>query len=350
VSIGATLAAARRRAGLTVSEVSHRTRVTEPIIRGIERDDYAACGGDFYARGHIRAIARAVGEDPLPLIDEFDSTWRSAKEITAAEAFQPGMPIRTRERRRVRWTSVLAALVLAVLGFASYKFVSGAGRAQRSAAASQHLSPPGGHTSLPSATAPAVQASTAQASPSRTPSPSPVPVQALAPASVAAFGPAGTADGDNPQLAALAVGGNPARPWYSQWYATPGFGNLKAGTGLLLDMGRMVTVASVQLSLVSRSGTDLQLRAGSSPTPAYLPRVASSSDTGGTVQLQLSAPVHVRYVLIWFTKLPPDAAGTYQIGVYKITVQGQPLRHASAAGGRPRLYHIYVVQSCHARR
>ena len=64
MSIGATLAAARRRAGLTVAEVSQRTRVTEPIIRGIEQDDYAACGGDFYARGHIRAIARAVGEDP----------------------------------------------------------------------------------------------------------------------------------------------------------------------------------------------------------------------------------------------------------------------------------------------
>ena len=78
MSIGATLASARRRSGLTVSEVSHSTRVTEPIIRGIEQDDYAACGGDFYARGHIRAIARAVGEDPSPLIDEFDSTWRSA--------------------------------------------------------------------------------------------------------------------------------------------------------------------------------------------------------------------------------------------------------------------------------
>src|SRR5260370_35730931 len=108
VSIGATLAAARRRGGLTVSEVSQRTRVTETIIRGIEHDDYAACGGDFYARGHIRAIARAVGEDPLPLIDEFDSTWRSAKEITAAEGFQPGMPIRPRPRRRVPRRSVPA--------------------------------------------------------------------------------------------------------------------------------------------------------------------------------------------------------------------------------------------------
>ena len=213
-------------------------------------------------------------------------------------------------------------LALAVVGFAGYKLVSGADLPRRTSAASQHPS------RLPSASTPVVQASTAQASPATTtpspPSPSPVPVQALVPASVAAFGPAGTADGDNPQLAALAVGGNQATPWSSQWYATPGFGEVKAGTGLLLDMGRTVTVASVRLSLVSRSGTDLQLRAGSRPTPTYLPLGARSSDTGGTVQLKLGAQVHVRYVLIWFTKLPPDAAGTYQVSVYKIIVQGQP--------------------------
>src|SRR6201996_3797962 len=104
MTIGETLAKARRSSGLTITQVSERTRVRETIIRGIEDDDYAACGGDFYARGHIRAIAQAVGEDPLPLIDEFDSTLRSTREFTAAEAFQPIMPMRTRERRRVRWS------------------------------------------------------------------------------------------------------------------------------------------------------------------------------------------------------------------------------------------------------
>ena len=328
MSIGATLASARRRSGLTVSEVSHSTRVTEPIIRGIEQDDYAACGGDFYARGHIRAIARAVGEDPSALIDEFDSTWRSAKEITAAEAFQPRMPLRKRERRRVRWTAFLAVLVLAALAFAGYKFVAGIGRERHaSAAASPRPSPPDARTSLPSANSPAVQA---QASPATTPSVSttpsahPVAIRALAPASVAAFGPAGLADGDNPQLAALAVGQNAATPWYSQWYATPGFADLKAGTGLLLDMGRTVIVSSVRLSLVSHSGADLALRAGSKPVLSSLPQVASAPNAGSTVHFQLGAPAHVRYVLIWFTKLPPDTAGTYQASVYKIIVQGQP--------------------------
>jgi cytoskeletal protein RodZ len=327
VSIGATLAAGRRRAGLSVADLSQRTRIRENIIEDIEQDDYTACGGDFYARGHIRALATAVGEDPQPLIDEFDSTWKSAKEITAAEAFSPAMPLRTRERRRVRWTALLAVVVLAVLGFASYKFISGAGHPARAGAATS----PHQVTRGPAApsSAPAVQASTAQPSPtppSPTPTPtaSPVAAQALSAASVSAFGPAGTADGDHPGQAAQAVAGDPATPWISDWYATANFGELQSGTGLLLDMGRTVTITSVRLSLGGATGTDLQVRAGNSPALADLHPVATSSGPGGTVQLPLASPATARYVLIWFTKLPPDSAGTYQVSVYRITVQGHP--------------------------
>jgi cytoskeletal protein RodZ len=325
VSIGATLAAARRRAGLTVGEVSDRTRVRETIIQGIERDDYAACGGDFYARGHIRAIARAVGEDPGPLIEEFDSTWGSARELTAAEAFRSVMPLRTRERRRVRWTAALAVVVLAILGFASYKFVAGVGHAHHDAAtaARQHSRAPAG-PSAQAQSAAATRASTPPPSPTSSPSPAPPPTVALTPAGVAAFGPGGPADGDDPQNAALALAGDPARPWHSSWYTTPHFGNLQAGTGLLVDMGRTVTVSSVRVSL-GNPGADLELRAGRVPSLAGLPRVASSYGAGGTVRFRLGTPVAARYVLIWFTKLPPDNAGTYQASVWKVRVEGRRL-------------------------
>ena len=325
MSIGATLAAARRHAGLTVADVSRRTRVRENIIQGIEQDDYLPCGGDFYARGHIRAIAEAVGTDPAPLIEEFDERWRSSPEITAAEVFQPSMPLRKRERRRVRWTGILAVLVLAVLGFAIYKAVAGVGKAQPTADASSHPAHTSQPTAAPSVT-PSVQGSTAPASPTAAPStppPSPVVVRALTPSSVAAFGPAGQADGDDPQQAARAVSGNPATPWDSDWYVTSDFGNLQAGTGLLLDMGRTVTVSSVRLSLGGSRGADLQLRAGGTPVLADLHTVATSAGAGGTVELSLTAPAHARYLLIWFTKLPPDSAGTYQASIYAITVRGQ---------------------------
>jgi cytoskeletal protein RodZ len=123
VSIGDALAAARREAGLTITQVSQRTCIRETIVRGIERGDYSACGGDFYARGHIRSIARAVGLDPDQLVHEYDATQASQQPITAAEVFQPFTPVRLRERRRANWSVVLLVGLVAVLGIAGYKFV-----------------------------------------------------------------------------------------------------------------------------------------------------------------------------------------------------------------------------------
>ena len=73
MSIGEGLAQARHEAGLSLAQISQRTRIREKIIADIESDDYSACGGDFYARGHIRSIARAIGTDPEPFIREYDA-------------------------------------------------------------------------------------------------------------------------------------------------------------------------------------------------------------------------------------------------------------------------------------
>ena len=106
MSIGDTLAEARRQADLTVTQVSQRTCIRETIIRGIERGDYSACGGDFYARGHIRSIARAVGADPEALIREYDETQGAPRAISAADVFEPATPIKIRERRGPNWSLV----------------------------------------------------------------------------------------------------------------------------------------------------------------------------------------------------------------------------------------------------
>jgi cytoskeletal protein RodZ len=123
VSIGDTLAAARRQAGLTITQVSQRTCIRETIVRGIERGDYSACGGDFYARGHIRNIARAVGIEPEELIREYDATQAPSHPITAADVFQPFTPVKLKERRRPNWSVVLAVGFIAVLGVVGYQYL-----------------------------------------------------------------------------------------------------------------------------------------------------------------------------------------------------------------------------------
>jgi cytoskeletal protein RodZ len=124
VRVGDALAQGRRQAGLTITQVSQRTCIRETIIRGIERGDFSGCGGDFYARGHIRSIASAVGVDPAPLIAEYDATLGAPQAISAADVFQPVTPVKLKERRRPNWTAAMALALVVIAGIFAYQHVT----------------------------------------------------------------------------------------------------------------------------------------------------------------------------------------------------------------------------------
>ena len=83
MSVGETLAEARSRAGLSVAELSERTKIRGTVIQCIEQDDYDACGGDVFVRGYVRALASAVGIDARPLIREYEE----ARTDTSGDTF-----------------------------------------------------------------------------------------------------------------------------------------------------------------------------------------------------------------------------------------------------------------------
>lgn len=128
MSIGDTLAEARRQAGLTITQVSQQTRIRESIVRAIEQGDFSPCGGDFYARGHIRSIAEVVGADPVPLVREYDEEHGPPGNMRASQIFQPATPIKIREPRNLHLGRVLAVALLAVIGYGAYHFISDNGQ------------------------------------------------------------------------------------------------------------------------------------------------------------------------------------------------------------------------------
>jgi transcriptional regulator with XRE-family HTH domain len=158
VSVGDALAQARSQAGLTIAQVSQRTCIRETIIRGIERGDFSACGGDFYARGHIRSIARVVGADPDELVREYDAAHGMPQQITAADVFQPATPIRLKERRSPNWSIAMVIVLAAVIGYGVVRVVN-------SGSPSHPVAASGAHST----------SSSSSPSPSPTPSPSPSP-------------------------------------------------------------------------------------------------------------------------------------------------------------------------------
>ena len=207
---------------------------------------------------------------------------------------------------------------------------SGATAASRATPASKATPASPGHGSLPSSAAtPAPpagsatgRAATGKTATGKTATGSVASAAPLGVTSVAAFGPEGLADGDNPVIVSRLLNGSTGQPWYSQWYTTPEFGNLRSGTGLLLDMGETVSVKSALLALGAAPGADVQVLAGNDADLADMSPVASASGVGGTVRLTATTAVRGRYVLVWFTRLPPNSQGEYQVDVYSVTIDG----------------------------
>ena len=494
MTVGETLTEARYQAGLSIDELSERTRIRGTVIRSIEQDDFGACGGDIYVRGYVRAIAGAVGIDAQPLIREYDQGRvtsqdgvandsagkhtlelpsvpppvdpRTAFDLPAASgdtggdggrvdleetrfdlpavsadpattsydlprvaevpptavpptaefpaavpladvppavlppaaAQPPGtaetrfdlaalpddlmaagydlgpaeppapgsataifpvvggdgagpgepngqpLPVQTgsarngQARGKRRGLLAVAAIVLVVAAALGVTLATGSTATKNTAATtvpSQSAASAAAKASAAAAKASASAAAKASASAQASASASAQASRAaaakaaaqrvttLSVASAAAYGPDGFADGDDPGNASAVIARGASQPWTSQWYVSPDFGMLKHGTGLLLDLGRKATVTSVRLDLAAYQGANLQIRVGNGTASQDLRVAAKANDVGGVVKLTLRHPTAARYLLIWFTQLPPDGAGHYAASVSHVAVTGR---------------------------
>ncbi|WP_051247372.1 helix-turn-helix domain-containing protein [Nocardioides halotolerans] len=125
--IGPELAAARGRLRLTVDQLAERTRIRPHVIEAIEIDDFAPCGGDFYARGHLRTLARVLGVDVAPLLETYDAQYADApidpRRVFEAElATGRGGAIRG-TRGGPNWSVIVAAVMTVVLAWSVARLV-----------------------------------------------------------------------------------------------------------------------------------------------------------------------------------------------------------------------------------
>jgi len=113
---GAALAASRERARLSVEDVAAATRIRSTLVRAIERDEYERCGGEVYARGHIRSIAHVVGADAEGLVADFDRRYgRQLPKLTVAPISTIGEPVREITRKATKSAPKWPAAAIAVL-------------------------------------------------------------------------------------------------------------------------------------------------------------------------------------------------------------------------------------------
>ena len=173
---------------------------------------------------------------------------------------------------------------------------------------------------------------TATPAPTRTHSPSQTAAAAvpLRPVSAAVYNPLGSSGDDDPADAPKVIDGGASTFWHTSYYLGHSqFGNLKKGTGLILDMGRPVRLSQVTIQFGASCCTQATLEVGNSNTVSsaalstFTP-VQSSSTAHGSTTFDVTKQVTGRYLLIWITNLPPLAGSPdrYEALIYNVAVRG----------------------------
>jgi hypothetical protein len=165
----------------------------------------------------------------------------------------------------------------------------------------------------------------------KSPSPSTAASVVLTPQSAHGFDPLSQDPGNEDDAGAgFAIDSNPSTFWHTQYYDNnPVFGGLKKGTGLILDMGKQVRLSQVQVQFGSICCATVHIEIGNDNTrsvsalAAFTP-VASSSSAVNETTFPVTSSAKGRYVLIWFTSLPPMAGNSSQFmaQVYNVIVRG----------------------------
>jgi serine/threonine protein kinase len=152
----------------------------------------------------------------------------------------------------------------------------------------------------------------------------------LAPVSDATFNILGSDSEDGPE-AGNAIDSSASTFWHTDSYqGHANFGNLKPGTGLLVDMGKQVRLSQVQVMVGSLGATTAEIYLGNSAAKSksalsnFTP-VGQKTTGTGTLTYKVSSKATGRYVLVWITgNLPanPDQPGQYQGRIYNVALRG----------------------------
>jgi cytoskeletal protein RodZ len=114
MSLGSLITQARKSAGLSVEDLSESTNIRVALLKEIESNNFTKCGGETYARGHIRNIATKLGVDPLIFIAAFEEEQMHSDRSMQDLLVENSVMKQPEEGSKVSW-KVLATISVASL-------------------------------------------------------------------------------------------------------------------------------------------------------------------------------------------------------------------------------------------
>jgi len=117
MTLGSMISKARIDARLSIEDLSASTNIRPQLLRDIESNNFLTCGGDTYARGHIRNIAQRLGIDPQVFLTVFEDEQMHVDRSMQDMLVETNAMRQPEEARKISW-KVLATLSIGSLGIA----------------------------------------------------------------------------------------------------------------------------------------------------------------------------------------------------------------------------------------
>jgi len=114
MNLGEVLSSARASSRLSLDDLASLTSIRAGLLSEMEKNNFSDCGGDIYARGHLRNIAPKIGLDANQLIDLYNEE-HSAESRSINEMLAENNVARVpHEKKSISW-KVPAAFSIAII-------------------------------------------------------------------------------------------------------------------------------------------------------------------------------------------------------------------------------------------
>lgn len=114
MSLGSLIAKARKDAGLSLEDLAAKTNIRMSVLSEIEKNNFEHCGGETYARGHVRNIAAILKADQKEFIrlyeEEQGGETRSIKDLLIENSVMR-LPA---EARKISWKVLVLISVVSL--------------------------------------------------------------------------------------------------------------------------------------------------------------------------------------------------------------------------------------------
>jgi len=109
---GDALRQARVAAGVSLEDISERTKISKRVLQALETGEYRAMPSRVFARNFVRQVLERIGESPEGWMAGFDDAWE--RFAAASQPSLPAVAVPARRRRVGPWLVGMGLVAVAI--------------------------------------------------------------------------------------------------------------------------------------------------------------------------------------------------------------------------------------------